>query len=123
MPEMSMPEFQCRDFNAEDVRPGRELEEDEAGRALRRPPVSFNSSFVFRVLNDRQLLRGDQLQYLIHCFLNPGIRPMKLPRGLRGELTKNIPILHGVQGAKNFAGTHGNTYFPLKLPRMHVILR
>jgi len=112
-----MPELQ--NFSAEDVRPRRELEEEEAGRALRRPPVSFNSSFVFRILNDRQLLRGDQLQYLIHRFLNPGIRPMKLPRGLRGELTKNITILQGVQGAKNFAGTHGNTYFPLKLPGMH----
>lgn len=118
-----MPEFQCQNLSAEDVRPGRDLEEEVAGRALCRPPVSFNSSFVFRVLNDRQLLRGDQLQYLVHRFLNSGIRPMKLPRGLRGELTKNIPIFHRVQGAKNFARTHGNTYFPLKLPRMHVILR
>jgi hypothetical protein len=35
---------------------------------------------------------GDPVKHLVHGFLDAGIRPVKLPRRLRGKLAKHVPV-------------------------------
>jgi hypothetical protein len=42
--------------------------------------------------NGLPIRTSNAIQNLIHGFLNAGVRPMKLPRGLGGKLTEHIPI-------------------------------
>src|SRR6267378_4826428 len=54
-------------------------------------PLCFGKVFGFA--QDVMTFRiGDLVKYLIHGFLNAGVRLMKLARCLRGKLAEHIPV-------------------------------
>jgi len=63
----------------------------EGGAVLGSPPLRLSEIFRLRQ-NGLPLRASDPVQYLIHGFLNAGARPVKLPGGLGGKLTKHITI-------------------------------
>ncbi len=66
------------------------------GAGLSRPPTHLNGVVGFGFLQNGHLFRGDQLQNLVHGFLNTSVRPVKLASGLGSELTQDITVLHGM---------------------------
>ena len=61
------------------------------GAALSSSPLCFGKVFGFA--QDVMTFRiGDLVKYIVHGFLNAGVRLMKLARCLGGQLAKHIPV-------------------------------
>jgi hypothetical protein len=83
---VSTGDFQRRVFREDKTPPGR-----KAGLGLSSPPLCLSKILWFRQ-NFLPLRACDPVENVVHCFRDSGTRPMELPRGLGGKLTKHIPV-------------------------------
>src|SRR5271166_5950824 len=82
------------DFQRKDIQ-GRQKNRQAGGAVLCSPPLCLCK--IFRLRQHFLPLRAcDPVQHSIHRFLDSGARPVELPRGLRGKLTKHITIPQGL---------------------------
>jgi hypothetical protein len=75
------------------------------GAALSSSPLCFGKVLGFA--QDVMTFRiGDFVKYIVHGFLNAGIRLMKFACCLGGKLAKHIPVPQSMKRVKYTIGTH-----------------
>src|SRR5208282_5611865 len=72
-------------------------------------PLCFGKVLGF-AQDDMTFRIGDLVKYLIHGFLDAGVRLMKPARCLRGKLAKHIPVPQSMERVKYTIGAHVRSF-------------
>jgi hypothetical protein len=73
------------------------------------PPLCFGKVFGF-TQDVMTFGNGDFVKYVVHGFLDTGVRPVELASGLGGKLAKHIPVPQCMERVKYTIRAHSVSF-------------